>query len=354
MSKPEPPTLGQRLDRRARAALARRGEPARRLAARQPPAMRWAAPASRRLRVEADLPPAWDGEPDGDGTGFGRATAAAGPFPVELREKLRSVVGPGLERVVVHDGEADPAADAVASEHDAAAVTVGQQIFLRQGRFRPGSPHGRGLLAHEAVHTTLSTRPGAAWWRATQAGRAREEQAAHALGATVAAEARVGGFAVARVAPPGAAVPARRLRVRAGNHAGGGSGRAAAWRPGTVQGTGSSDGSRWPPAEHSAAAGGDLGLFPLTGAPPAPPAPAPSAPSAPSASAPPAPPAPPAASATPAPPAGSAAGTPMAAPAIGTVDPAPPPAAAPDPAVNREAVLRELLHQMRTDRERGA
>jgi hypothetical protein len=45
----------------------------------------------------------------------------------------------------------------------------------------------------------------------------------------------------------------------------------------------------------------------------------------------------------------------MAAPAAGTLDPPPaPPVAAPDPGPTRESVLRELMRQVRTDRERGA
>ncbi|MDT0353131.1 eCIS core domain-containing protein [Pseudonocardia charpentierae] len=247
---PEPTTLGQRLDVTARATLARRDAVARRLAARERPARRWDAPADRRLRVEADVPPAWDdaparlGDPASPASSGGptagpvpTATArapmprAAAPtpfappipdpvaaasgtpsvvFPPDLAGQLAPLVGPGLERVAVHDGDADPAADAAARAHGAAALTVGQQIFLRQGRFRPRTPQGRALLAHEAMHAAEATRPGTAWRRATASGRAGEERAASAVAATIADRDRTGSAsaAVPPAPPPSPDAPA--------------------------------------------------------------------------------------------------------------------------------------------------
>lgn len=351
MSQPEPATLGQRLDRQARAVLARRSEAARRLAARDRPARRWAAPGERRLRVEADVPPAWDDDPS-EAFDVASSSGLPMPFPADLGEQLRPVVGPGLDRVVLHDGDADPAADAVARAHDAAAVTVGQQIFLRQGRFRPQSPQGRGLLAHEAVHATQSTRPGTAWRRATAGGRAREEQAAHAIGAVVAREPTLtknGQHHDAAVTPIGTqpVVAAQRIRIRAVGAAAapvsrdvlgavGDVPRADRWSPGTSPAN-RPDG-RWRTLSGPAGGPGFPAVPGLAAAPRSDttsPSPA-CAPIAVTVST-------------------SAAATPMAASAAGPADPVPAvPSPGPDLGLTRETMLRELMRQMRTDRERGA
>src|SRR5262245_60516501 len=112
-----PVTLGQRLDREARVLLARRSEAPRQIGPRGHPVRAGDPPGNRRLRVEADVPPAWVDDPPGAG-GFdgapGPVHSPGLPFPADLRERLRPALGPGLERVVLHDGEVDPAADALA------------------------------------------------------------------------------------------------------------------------------------------------------------------------------------------------------------------------------------------------
>ncbi|HEY4004109.1 MAG TPA: DUF4157 domain-containing protein [Pseudonocardia sp.] len=392
---PERPTLGQRLDRQARDALARRGELARHLADRMGPARRWDAPAARRLRVEADIPAVWDeDEPGGmfdfasamasysplapspvDSTAATPLTSLPVPFPVQLRERLRPIVGPGLDRVVLHDGEADPAADALARAHHAAAVTVGQQIFLRRGRFRQDSPRGRGLLAHEAVHAARATRPGTGWQRATAGGRAAEEQAAHAVGAAVTSDSTVTGNDVAPAATPprpgaepapaghvlqpegGGQARTQRLVTgqRVSFRADGGSSTPA--RADAVGYLPRADGS-WPRVSNAGRPGGRAAVSPG-------PAQDPGSAALVTAShrgvattpsrLPSAVPGPALRNAT----ASTSAGaTPMAAPADGSdpalAPPAPaaPPGAGPD--AGRDAMLRELIRQMRTDRERGA
>ncbi len=58
--------------------------------------------------------------------------------------------GHSLENIRIH---ADPQADQLTQNADAAAVTVGQDVFFRQGRYDPGSDKGMSLLTHEIAHT---------------------------------------------------------------------------------------------------------------------------------------------------------------------------------------------------------
>lgn len=52
-----------------------------------------------------------------------------------------------------------PSAPEVTGPLRARAVTMGQDIYFRPGEFRPGTPAGEKLIAHELAHT-LQTRPG--------------------------------------------------------------------------------------------------------------------------------------------------------------------------------------------------
>ena len=106
------------------------------------------------------------------------------PMQPRVRERLQGVVGAGSAAVRVHD---DEAADRIARDRRADAVTVGQDVFFRRGRFQPQQAEGFALLAHEAAHVVQAMRPGAAWRRATEAGVQQDEKEAsllerHALG----------------------------------------------------------------------------------------------------------------------------------------------------------------------------
>lgn len=83
-----------------------------------------------------------------DGASAERAGGA--PLPRELRAMLEPLAGARLDRVRVHT---DRRAAATAEALDANAVTVGQDIFFGEGRYRPGSEVGRRLIAHEVAHT---------------------------------------------------------------------------------------------------------------------------------------------------------------------------------------------------------
>ncbi|SDW52379.1 protein of unknown function [Amycolatopsis xylanica] len=97
------------------------------------------------------------------------------PVPADVRARLREVSGPGADVLRVHD---DPAADVVAREHRADAVTTGADVYFREGRFRPDEPAGFGLLAHETTHVSAHLEPGKAARRATAGGIAAEENLA--------------------------------------------------------------------------------------------------------------------------------------------------------------------------------
>ena len=96
-------------------------------------------------------------------------------LPADVRARLRAVAGPGADRMRMR---ADATADTLARTWRADAVTIGTEVHLRSGRFRPNTPAGFALLAHEARHVTaLLGREGGAR-RATPQGMAAEEDAA--------------------------------------------------------------------------------------------------------------------------------------------------------------------------------
>jgi hypothetical protein len=201
----ETPTLGRHLD-----------EQARRLTTRSVPARPWAAPfevlvgrlatlptpdGGRFSRREAGVPePAWPepGPFDEDSAGRGEPPAAppGRSLPSDVVSRLRPVVGPGVEALRVHD---DEAAHETAVAHRADAVTVGQDVYFRQGRFDPREPRGFGLLVHEATHVVERTRPGASWRQATGQATAAEEDLALAREAAVVTDrpAALGGWPAA-------------------------------------------------------------------------------------------------------------------------------------------------------------
>jgi len=83
--------------------------------------------------------------------------------PADVRSRLRREVGPAADLMRVHAG---PEADAHARAADADAVTLGRDVYLRQGRWAPRLEEGVALLAHEATHVAGLVDPGKAWRRA--------------------------------------------------------------------------------------------------------------------------------------------------------------------------------------------
>jgi hypothetical protein len=77
------------------------------------------------------------------------------PLADETRGMMEARFGRDFSGVRVHtDGRAAESARAV----NAVAYTVGQDIVFASGCFRPQTPHGQSLLAHELVHTAQQSR----------------------------------------------------------------------------------------------------------------------------------------------------------------------------------------------------
>ena len=78
------------------------------------------------------------------------AIEPAAPIPAALRAQLEPILGEGLEDVRLHAGAA---AQAMAARFGAAAFAHGRDVFFARDRLQLGTPEGRALLAHEAMHT---------------------------------------------------------------------------------------------------------------------------------------------------------------------------------------------------------
>ncbi|MFJ8074340.1 DUF4157 domain-containing protein [Streptomyces sp. NPDC096176] len=77
-------------------------------------------------------------------------SGAGQPLDVSVRRELEEQLGHDFGRVRLHT---DRDAGALTEMLGADAVAVGQDIFLREGAYRPGTLDGRRLLAHELLHT---------------------------------------------------------------------------------------------------------------------------------------------------------------------------------------------------------
>jgi hypothetical protein len=79
---------------------------------------------------------------------------AGRPPPAEIERELRARFGVEAAEAVVHD---DADADYVAKALGANALAVGGHVAFRAGRYRPGTPAGRELIAHEVGHVAESS-----------------------------------------------------------------------------------------------------------------------------------------------------------------------------------------------------
>jgi hypothetical protein len=62
---------------------------------------------------------------------------------------METVLGQSLSHVRVHE---DHRATLMSASMQAQAFTVGNDIFFPPGKYDPGSPAGRELIAHELAH----------------------------------------------------------------------------------------------------------------------------------------------------------------------------------------------------------
>jgi len=96
------------------------------------------------------------------------------PLPEAVHTHFEPRFGHDFNNVIVHtDAETDKLARAL----NARALTVGQDIFFRQGTYNPGSSGGQELVAHELTHVVQqSARAEPMVQRDTPPGTAPEEQ----------------------------------------------------------------------------------------------------------------------------------------------------------------------------------
>jgi hypothetical protein len=90
------------------------------------------------------------GDSDEIATRIQRAAGNGSPMDTSVRTRIESSLGADLKNVNVHTGAE---ADKLAREVDSIAFTSGQDIFFRDGAYKPHTPEGLRLLAHEATHT---------------------------------------------------------------------------------------------------------------------------------------------------------------------------------------------------------
>ncbi|MPY52211.1 eCIS core domain-containing protein, partial [Streptomyces acidicola] len=77
-------------------------------------------------------------------------SGAGQPLDPGVRRELEEQLGHDLSRVRLHTGrDAGQLTDLLGAD----AVAVGQDVFFREGAYRPGTAEGRRLLAHELLHT---------------------------------------------------------------------------------------------------------------------------------------------------------------------------------------------------------
>lgn len=81
--------------------------------------------------------------------GIRSAHGGGSPLPSDMRTSMEGKLGMDLGGVRIHK---DARADTLNRSISARAFTTGQDIFFKQGEYKPGGSEGRGLLAHELTH----------------------------------------------------------------------------------------------------------------------------------------------------------------------------------------------------------
>lgn len=105
-----------------------------------------------------DAQPAASAAPDRPGatTLVQREGQRTQPVPAGLRARLEAATGADLGAVRLHTG---PEANQKAEAHGARAVTIGQDIYFRDGESIDGA-EGEQLVAHEVAHTVQNRKSG--------------------------------------------------------------------------------------------------------------------------------------------------------------------------------------------------
>lgn len=140
-------------------------------AAATPQARRFAKAVPARTSARSLLPPS-----------LGVGTSVGQPLPRGLRHDMEPRFGADFSAVRVHTGEQ---AARASRRLNAAAFTVGHEVFFGRGRFAPGSREGRSLIAHELTHTIQqggAAQPGTAHRSVDTTVRVRSEPQVQRLG----------------------------------------------------------------------------------------------------------------------------------------------------------------------------
>ena len=100
------------------------------------------------------------------------------PLEEGMRTDLESKLGDSFHDVRVHkDGEAD----AIARSVSANAFTTGADVYFAEGQFKPDSPEGKELIAHELAHVVQQRgAPTTGPMRVSQPGEPLEREAEQA------------------------------------------------------------------------------------------------------------------------------------------------------------------------------
>lgn len=101
------------------------------------------------------------------------------PLDEGLRGELEGKLGDSFHDVRVHkDGEAD----AIARSVSANAFTTGTDVYFAEGQFKPESPQGKELIAHELAHVVQQRgAPTSGPLRVSQPGEPLEREAEQAV-----------------------------------------------------------------------------------------------------------------------------------------------------------------------------
>jgi LysM repeat protein len=112
-----------------------------------------------RERLAAQSTPELSGSKTGGSEMLTRSLTGGRPLSRSVRADMEPVFGRDFGDVRIHTG---PDADRVARSIDAAAFTEGTDIAFASGSYRPESPGGRRLIAHELTHVSQQTDAGKA------------------------------------------------------------------------------------------------------------------------------------------------------------------------------------------------
>jgi len=106
---------------------------------------------------------------------IGARRGAGASLDPGVRDRVGEALGDPLADVRVH---ADTHADALARSVSARAFTTGTDVFFASGEYRPGTPSGDELLAHELTHVVQQRgAPTAGPLTVTEPGDAMEREA---------------------------------------------------------------------------------------------------------------------------------------------------------------------------------